>query len=89
MSSHFNRLLALAALASVALAGCGGAREVELKVLKHDGSAAQPGPAASKEEIAGDVPPLRGLADIRPLVSPEMIPPEPPADPDPGFEPAP
>jgi hypothetical protein len=89
MISHFKWLLALAALASLALAGCGGAREVELKVLKNDGAATQPGPAASKEEVAGEVPPLRGLADIRPLVSPEMIPPEPPADPDPGFEPAP
>lgn len=82
MSSKFT----LGCLLSVcaALAGCGGAREIALKPLKAE-SAAAPGPAATKEELAGEVPILRGLSEPHVLVPPELIPPEPPADPNPGF----
>lgn len=66
-------------------AGCGGPREIALKAVKNE-SAPAPGPAASKEELAGEVPVLRGLSDPRLLVPPELIPPEAPSDPDPGFE---
>lgn len=67
------------------LAACGGQQEVALKVVAPD-APVSPGPAASKEELAGEVPVLRGLPDPKPLVPPELIPPEAPADPDPGFE---
>ncbi len=68
-----------------ALFACGGQQEVALKVIAPD-APVSPGPAASKEELAGEVPVLRGLPDPKPLVPPELIPPEAPADPDPGFE---
>jgi hypothetical protein len=61
------------------LVGCGGGRMAELKVVKPSHVAA--GPAATPEELSGEAPPLRGLADTIPLVPPELIPPEPPADP--------
>lgn len=78
-----------AALAAAALLitvpGCAGPKRVEAQIVA---PAAPPptGPKATPEEVAGEVPPLRGLADAIPLVPPELIPPEPPADPDPGFD---
>jgi hypothetical protein len=51
----------------------------ELKVVKAKTVLA--GPPATPEELNGEVPPLRGLTDTIPLVPPELIPPEPPADP--------
>jgi hypothetical protein len=64
---------------AVALVGCGGGRMAELKVVKAKTVLA--GPPATPEELNGEVPPLRGLTDTIPLVPPELIPPEPPADP--------
>lgn len=77
-------ILAAALLVTIG-AGCGGPREIALKAVKAE-SAPAPGPAATKEELAGEVPVLRGLSDPHVLVPPELIPPEAPADPDPGFE---
>jgi hypothetical protein len=87
MSTRLSRFAALALLGLLVTAqsGCGGAREVALKTVAAE-SAPQPGPPATKEELDGTVPPLRGLADLELLVPPELVPPEPPSDPDPGFK---
>jgi len=77
------RFFAVLSLSAPAV-GCGGPREIALKTISTE-SAPQPGPPATQEERDGTVPPLRGLAELRLLVPPELVPPEPPADPDPGF----
>lgn len=75
----------VAGLALLTLTGCGSERQAALKAVS-PGAPAAPGPAATPEEMAGSVPVLRGLSDPRPLVPPELIPPEAPSDPDPGFD---
>jgi hypothetical protein len=61
--------------------------QVEAKVVQE---APKPeeltGPKATPEEVSGQVPALRGPTAAIPLVPPELIPPEPPADPEPGFK---
>lgn len=81
---RLGRAVLAASLLLVLCGGCGGPREIALKSIKAE-SAPAPGPAASPEELAGDVPILRGLSDPHQLVPPELIPPEAPADPEPGF----
>ena len=77
----------LAAIFGCGLGGCGGERQATMKAIEAEAPVV-PGPAATPEELAGTVPPLRGLAESRPLVPTELIPPDAPADPEPGFEPA-
>jgi hypothetical protein len=71
----------------LALSACGGAKKLEGRVVQ---SAPKPaevtGPKASPEEVSGDVPALRGPMDAQPLVPPELVPPEPPSDPEPTFD---
>lgn len=67
------------------LAGCGGPTYLEMRPV--DEVPPPPmGPKATAEEARGEVPPLRGLVDARRLVPPELIPPQPPPDPQPEFE---
>jgi hypothetical protein len=71
----------------LALAACGGAKKLEGRVVQAAPPPAEvTGPKASPEEVAGEVPALRGPLDAMPLVPPELVPPEPPADPEPTFE---
>ena len=65
--------------------GCGGQRLAELKPIEAEVEV-QPGPAATPEELARTVPPLRGLSRRLPLVPIELVAPEAPADPEPGFK---
>lgn len=66
------------------LPGCLGYQQAELKAVRQTGPVAS-GPPATPEELNGEAPPLRGLADTIPLVPPELVPPEPPPDPQPSF----
>ncbi len=66
------------------LPGCIGYQQAELKAVRPTGPVAS-GPPATPEELNGEAPPLRGLADTIPLVPPELVPPEPPPDPQPSF----
>lgn len=83
--SLFQRAFFVPFLLLVGAGACGGQREVALKAVS-EAPAVTPGPPATPEELSGDMPPLRGLADVRPLVPPELIPPEAPPDPNPGFD---
>jgi hypothetical protein len=76
-----SALLALASIASCTT------KTMEVRMVQEAPKAAEvTGPKASPEEVAGEVPALRGPADALPLVPPELIPPEPPADPETSFD---
>ncbi len=67
------------------LAGCGGPKMLEMKPVSKP-KPVLTGPKATPEEVSGEVPALRPLIGARPLVPDEMVPPEPPPDPQPVFD---
>lgn len=79
-----GRALVLA-LGCGGLAGCGGPKMLELKPVSKP-KAVVTGPKATPEEVSGEVPALRPLIGARTLVPEEMVPPEPPPDPQPVFD---
>ena len=83
MSTTIRAVALLLALGG--LAGCGGPKMLELKPVEKP-KPVLTGPKATPEEVSGEVPALRPLIGARALVPEEMVPPEPPPDPQPVFD---
>ncbi len=72
---------------SLLLAACGGPPPVtQVKFIEPPKERVLAGPKATKEELAGEVPALRGPKSAAPRGAPKFVPPEPPADPKPDFQ---
>lgn len=77
-------IVCVAGACLMATTSCGGQKIIEATRVETTEAPAV-GPKATPEEVRGEVPALRPIVDALRLVPEELVPPEPPPDPEPVF----